>query len=294
MKLIKTSILALLFIAPPCMAGELVPARIPASAKWLLHADMEAMRDSETGKRVFAAVEAASGDKLRAFKRMFSLHPIEDLSGVTLFGDGGQDHAVALIEGKFDRGHIEDVLKGAEDHSTADHADVMIHSWRDNGVMQHAAFVNDGLMVFSRQERLLRQSLDVLKDGGAAPIEDVLFTAGKGRALLDARARLSELNLPADASRLLSKIRGMGMTAVEEDGRFAIRMSMETADQQDAERVRRVLDGVFALAEMENPDIEKMNVQGEIQKTEGFPGLSVGVSLPVAQWISMLEKLGGK
>jgi len=294
MKLIKTSLLTLLLITPLAQAGELVPARIPASAKWLLHADMEAMRDSETGKRVFAAVEADHGDKLRAFKRMFSLHPIEDLSGVTLFGDGMPDQAVALIEGKFDREHIEDVLKGAENHSTADHADTMIHSWRDNEVMQHAAFAEDGLLIFSRQERLLRQSLDVLKDGGAAPIADELFAANRGLALVDVRARLSEINLPADAARLLNKIRGMGMTAVEEDGRFAIRMSMETADEQDAGRVRRVLDGVFAFAEMEHPELEKMDIRGEMTLTEEFPGLSVGLSAPVGQWLSLLEKLAGR
>ena len=57
------------------------------------------MRGSQTGKTVFARIEADHGAKLRAFKRMFSLHPLADLQGVTLYGDGKPKQAVALING---------------------------------------------------------------------------------------------------------------------------------------------------------------------------------------------------
>ena len=65
----KTAIL-LLALAASLPAAELVPARIPASAKWFLHADLDAMRESETGKAVFAQIEAEHGAKLTALKRI--------------------------------------------------------------------------------------------------------------------------------------------------------------------------------------------------------------------------------
>ena len=48
----------------------------------MLHADLDAIRSSETGKAVFSRIEADHGAKLRAFKRLFSLHPLNDLQGV--------------------------------------------------------------------------------------------------------------------------------------------------------------------------------------------------------------------
>src|SRR5688500_13541667 len=97
----RNTLLCLIALAAPLplISGELAPAEVPASAQWLLHADLDAMRDSETGKAVFAEIEVKHGDQLRAFKRMFSLHPITDLHDVTLYGDGKPEHAVALIEG---------------------------------------------------------------------------------------------------------------------------------------------------------------------------------------------------
>jgi hypothetical protein len=150
------------------MAAPLDPSQVPAQAKWVLHADMDAMRASETGKVVFEQIELEHGTQLRALKRMFSIHLIDDLQGVTLFGNGLPEQAVALFHGKFNRGHIEDVLRAAENFSESKHAGVEVMTWTDKGQQQHAAFAGEGLLVFSRQEELLLQALDVLKSGAAS------------------------------------------------------------------------------------------------------------------------------
>ncbi|MEI7910910.1 MAG: hypothetical protein WCK77_14835 [Verrucomicrobiota bacterium] len=106
----KNFILCLIPLAASLHAGELAPSQIPASAKWMLHADFDAMRGCETGKAVFQRVAAEHGAQLRAFERMFSVHLINDVHDVTLFGDGKPEHAVLLIGGKFDRAHIEVVV----------------------------------------------------------------------------------------------------------------------------------------------------------------------------------------
>jgi hypothetical protein len=291
MKSINTHLLSLFLISPLASAGELQPAQIPATAKWLVHANLEEMRDSEAGKQLFARVEADHGDGLRAFQRMFSLHPINDLTGITLFGNGQPEQAVALIAGKFDRGHIEDVLKGAEEYSTADHGDLLIHTWRDKGILQHAAFFNDTLLVFSRQEQNLKQSLAVLKAGGEGSTEDELFRASVGKPLLDMRGRIGDLTLPADAARVLGKLQGLRLTTSEEEERLVVRVTMEADSEANAGRIHRILDGLFAFAEMEHPELEAMDIKGEMDHTEGFPGVTIGVSAPVAGWISIIERI---
>ncbi len=95
----RNTILCLFALTAPVRAGELAPVEVPSSAEWLLHADLDAMRASETGKAIFAEIESKHGGQLRSFKRMFSIHPVTDLRDVTLYGDGKKDHAVALIDG---------------------------------------------------------------------------------------------------------------------------------------------------------------------------------------------------
>ena len=172
----RNTILCLFALAAPLRAGELAPAEIPSNAEWLLHADLDAMRASETGKAVFAEIETKHGDKLRAFKRMFSLHPVTDLRDVTLYGDGKKDHAVALIDGSFDKAHMEEVVKAADDYSAGEHSGIIIHTWTDKGARQHAAFASEGLLVFSRQEGLLKAALDTVKGNVPAPA-DAFFTS---------------------------------------------------------------------------------------------------------------------
>ena len=56
----RNAILCLFALAAPLRAGELNPAEIPSNAEWLLHADLDSMRGSETGKAVFAEIELSS------------------------------------------------------------------------------------------------------------------------------------------------------------------------------------------------------------------------------------------
>ncbi len=285
----KSAVLSILAFAVPVFAGELIPSQVPPSAKWLLHADLDAMRDSATGKAVFARIEADHGAKLQAFKRMFSLHPLTDLRGITFYGDGRPDRGVALIDGSFDRAHMEDVVKAADDYQAGEHAGATVHSWKDKGAKQHAAFASDGLLVFSRQLDLLRQALDTLQAGASADADPFFADAG-GQPLVAASARLSEIDLPADAARLVRMARTLHLAANENDGRFSIRLGTETATPHDADRLRRMLDGVIAFAQVTDVKLDGLDLRADLSVSESRPGLAASLSLPVAEWLSLMEK----
>jgi hypothetical protein len=285
----KALFLAFIAVAAPVPAGEMVPSQIPADAKWFLHADLDAMRGSETGKHVFARIEDEHGARLRAFKRMFSLHPLTDLRGVTLYGDGKPEHAVALIDGTFDRAHIEDVVKAADDHAESVHAGFTIHSWKDKGSKQHAAFAGEGLIVFSRQQELLHDALDVLK-ASAPAAADPFFTAEGGKPLLAACARLSEVEMPADAARLVRMARTLRVAANENGGRFSLRAHAETGEAKDADRLRRMLDGVIAFAQAGDAKLDGLDLRADLAVTADSPGLGAALSLPVGEWLTLMEK----
>lgn len=285
----KTTLLFLLALAAPLFAGEMVPSQIPASAKWLLHADLDAMRGSETGKHVFARIEDDHGAQLRAFKRMFSVHPLVDLRGVTLYGDGKPEHAVALIDGVFDRAHMEDVVKAADQYQESAHAGFTVHTWKDKGSKQHAAFASDSLLVFSRQQELLESALDVLK-ANAPAAADPFFTTQGGKPLVAASARLSEIDMPADAARLVKMARTLRLAANEHDGRFVLRVGADTGDSADAARLRRMLDGVIAFVEVTDVKFDGLDLRADLSTSDSPPSLAAALSLPVGEWITLMEK----
>lgn len=286
----KSLVLSLFALAAPLHGGEIVPSQVPAAAKWQLHADLDAIRGSTTGKAVFARIEAVYGAKLRAFKRMYSVHPLHDLRGITLFGDGRADHAVALLDGRFNRAHLEDVVQVAEGYEAGTHAGLTVHHWQDEGIPQHAAFAREGLLVFSRQRDLLHQALDHLKMN--VPMErDAFFADHGGNPLIAASARLSEFEIPGDAARLVRMAKILHLAAHEQDGRFTIRTAVKTADATDADRLRRMLDGVIALVEAGEPTFDGLDLRSEVRADEARPGMTGALSLPVLQWLMLLERV---
>lgn len=284
----QTTILLLLAPAAVLTAGELVPAQIPATAKWVLHADLEGMRASETGKAVFAQIEKEHGAKLRALKRMFSFHPLNDLRDLTLCGDGKPEHAVMLLDGTFDRAHIEDVLRGADRHSEVPYAGLTIHTWDDQGTLQHAAFASSGLIAFSRQDNLLREELDVLTDKAPAASNPILPNPGS-KPLITIGAQLADLPLPADSARILHTAETLTLSACETGGRFSIQLEAVTPDALQADRLRRILDGVVALAEAGNPELTSGGFRFDLNET-AKPGVTAVVSLPVGEWLQLMKK----
>ena len=278
----------LLALAAPLAAAEIQPARIPASANWVLHVDMDAMRATETGKAVLARIESEHGAKLRAAKRMFSVHPLTDLRDVTLFGDGRKDHAVVLFSGTFDRGHLTDLVKAADDYRESTHAGITIHSWKDKGAPQHAAFAADDLLVFSRFEQLLKDSLDVLKSPVPSSANAILPTTGS-RPLVAAGARMKEIEMPEDSARVLKQAGLIKLSAHEDAGRFTIRMDADTDDATRATRLRRVLDGMAALAEIANPDLAAGGFQAEIT-SPGGQKVGAVLGMPLDAWLALMKK----
>jgi hypothetical protein len=287
----KRTILCLVALAAPLHAAELNPSHVPSSAKWMLHADFDAMRESQTGKAVFAHIEDEHGAKLQAFKRMFSLHLIHDVMDVTLFGDGIADRGAVLLHGNFDQGHIKDVLKAADDYSSSMQAGQTIHSWTDKGKAQNAAFAGDKRIVISRQKDLLRQALETLKANEPAEA-DPFFAAGSGRPLLSAKAKTGEIEMPEDASRILRMAGVLRIAASENDGRFRLRIGAEPEDATVAKRLRRILDGIVALGEATHPMLAKADFQAEIKAENA--GVSADLSLPADDWIAILKKAAAK
>jgi hypothetical protein len=284
-------LLSMVALVAPLAAAEFVPTQVPAAANWLAHADFDALRASETGKEAFAEIQREHAPRLAEMERMFGLQPLRDVAGITMFGDGEVGHAVALIDGNFDRVHLEEVFRGAANYLASNHAGFSIHSWEDHGVRQYAAFASNSLLVFSRQDAGLREALDVL--AAAAPVpREPFFATGVGRPLVLASANLGKIARPksAENSKMLDLISVMQMTASEENGRFVLRMATTTPTLEDANRLRLMANGMLVLAQTANPKLQGLNLTTEMTSTENPPSVAATLSMPLADWLVLLSK----
>lgn len=271
-------------------AAELNPSHIAPDANWWLHADLEAVRDTEIGKRVVETIEDKKGAQLRAVKRMFSINPVTDLMGITLYGDGGKDRAVAIIQGNFDRAHLEDLVAAADDYSSKKRGPFTVHSWTDKEKRQHAFFAEDDTLVFSHFESLLESAMDTL--GGEGIDADPFVSAGSGAPFLVGSANLSEVEMDDDGSELLGHAETLKIALAESGDRMEGRMLIETADPADGERFRKVMEGMVALGQLGNAILRDADMQFEARAEDGGRRVNCTLSLPGSTMMEMMEKNG--
>lgn len=275
----------------PLRAAELNPAQISPQANWWFHADLDGARASLVGKRMVTEIQSRMGPKLTALKRMFSVNPLTDLSSITLYGDGRQDHAVALIHGQFDRAHLEDLVKAADQYDATDHAGLVIHQWLDKGKTQFASFAADDLLAFSHDPILLRQAIDVLSSGiGMAA--DEFVTASPSRPIIAAAVDMTEIEMDQETSRLVREARGMKFTLAETGDRMAARMRIDVQEPKQGERLRQVVTGIVALGQLGDETINALDLLFDARSSDRGRTITTTMSLPSMEMLQLMDAYG--
>ncbi|OGV66846.1 MAG: hypothetical protein A3K18_30365 [Lentisphaerae bacterium RIFOXYA12_64_32] len=118
--LLRASVLMSLLMACAVSAGPLLPAKVPAGAKWIVHVDMELFLKAKFGQAVFQ--QSPQGTPVSLPKEMQSLlanQKPSDLRGLTLFGDGvSQENIVAIIDVAYNQEVLVAKLKERPGYTT--------------------------------------------------------------------------------------------------------------------------------------------------------------------------------
>ncbi len=284
MKLLITS---LIVATATAHAGPWNPQHVSAEAKWMVHADFDGMRATTMGQGLGERLNAMHGPQLRAVKRMFSVNPLTDLAGITLYGPGQQDHAVALLDGRFDRAHIEDVVGGADNYQHHRHGEVTVHQWTDKNKTQFGAFAGDNLIVFSEHQALVHHALDVLAGKAATAAEVPFLTTGAGQTVVAGFARLAEIEMHGEESRLLRKADALRLAITEADGRLTARIAIDAAKPKTAERIRKAIDGLAAFAAL--ADLVEGDIDADARLATDRT-VEASLTMPVKQFLDLVDQ----
>mgnify|MGYP006272149595 CR=1 FL=1 len=174
--------------AVPLAAAPLDLGTVSADAKWLMHFDMDAARDSIVVQRAWERMlkmHPHAGGMVDMVSRMTGMDPRKDLRDATAYGrDTDKRNGVMIVRAKANREFLTRMVEKAADHKTMQHGDHTLHSWthkrgRHSGPAV-GAFFKDDVMVFGRTEAAVTAALDVL-DGGKAAVAGDAPLAGRVR-----------------------------------------------------------------------------------------------------------------
>jgi hypothetical protein len=159
-------------LAMSAAAGPLTKAQIPATAKWVMHVDIDRLAASQTC--AVLTNNPASGkaflNTLARYRALLGVDPLRDLRQVTLYGeDVTGTRGVALISGNLRADTITRSLSAYPQYRSAPWGGWTLHKWRDraSGKEMNACLYSSRLLVIGSDESGVAGALNVLS--GAKP-----------------------------------------------------------------------------------------------------------------------------
>lgn len=253
--ILPIAVAGLLAVSPTLFAGP-IPAGVAEDALWFAQADLRVLRETALGQHVLEALhEGAADDRLAALSAVLNFDPRSDLDVLQVYGRGQDGDGVAILRGEFDGERLMTLVRAAEGYRSEEYGAHRLHSWidRKKGAEKRTVgcVYDDNTVVFADSLDVLRRAVDVL-DGRAPALARAgqfpsLYDTGRGNFLLAAAdiAALEEMKPRAEVFKVLSSA---VLSVSEADGNVCARIVMETASHDAAANIKKILDGMAALA----------------------------------------------
>lgn len=115
MKALLLSAVIVLGLSPLLNAGPLDLKQISGDAKWVVHVDMDSLRESTVVQKAHELAEPShreTRDRALAIAGLFGANPRQHLHGITLYGGMlGKPEGVMIVHSDFNRGLLEGTIK---------------------------------------------------------------------------------------------------------------------------------------------------------------------------------------
>jgi hypothetical protein len=183
-QLASVCIAALSFLAArPTLAGAVNAKHIAADARWYLHLDVEAAKETVLYNTVLDAIKATYPleETVTQLKQFIGVNPLTDISGITVYNTSFEkDVAAVIIYATVDQNLLTNALSQNRDYKEVAYGQHTLLFWTDNndGKQKTGCFYGPGVVVMADKEATLKMAVDVL-DGAKPAGEDV--RRGQGR-----------------------------------------------------------------------------------------------------------------
>ena len=262
---------SLMLVASPArqaLAAGVNAKHVASDAKWYVHLDADAARQSTLYTAVLDSLRAQFpiDDAVAQIKQVIGVDLLKDISGVTIYNTSFEkDVAAVLVYAKVDKTLLTQAIASNPNHKDETYGKHLIHIWTDDndGKTKTAAFWGDEVVVMGDKSATLKAALDVLDDqkkGGSELIKEQ-----KKGTFAYAAAHLSQ-SPDQNVSQLLSNTEAVQASAGESDGNLLVNLNLTAKTADQASQLMKILEGVKAFADFGMKDTPV--TQGLIRKVK--------------------------
>ena len=290
---------ALALFAAVGQAAPLELKNVAADAKWVVHINVDAVRDSQIVKKAFETCPMLkdSGKHFDMIRDKVGIDLRKDLHGITLYGpDTDKTHGVAIVYSACNQKLLLDMVAKATDHKVTKHGAIEIHSWTDkHGGKTHTAagaFYKPYVMVFASCEKGVAVAIDVLDGKSPGGPKGALAGAPPAGATVIVRS----CAIPQDARCPISKqIESFRIAMGENDGKSFYRATAVMKTPETATQVKSIIDGFKALGTLRfSNDADVMKLVNGLQTTVQDKTLRIRWEASTGDVWTVIEKVAKK
>src|SRR5260221_1845871 len=249
-----------------CRAAPLDPSTVAADAKWLVHVDFDALRESKVFQHARAEImkRDIANTALAMIKEATGADLEKDIHGATVYGSGFKPHAgVLIVYAHADREKLVNLMKTRPDFKTSKEDDLELYSWSESHGDRHhdvvVAFPKKGTGVFAGSVEQVKAGVEVLGGkNGLSSSSPLVGDSPTGTILKLSVMGVNEAELPVKID-LLKKISRVALVSGESDGTDFEHIRVIATDADTAKEFKGIVEGFKAMADLHlsnEPDIK--------------------------------------
>lgn len=260
---------------------------VPSDAQFVLQLDLQAIQQTELGKRLIAAGKEAAlkelakegigqgdGDPMQQVRDVLGFDPLEEVERVVVtasdFEHPEKSMTLWLHLGKT-TGNLEGLLLGLPGYEVESYGSHEIHSAKPDDTRIYGAVhrdkKKDHVVIVSPSRDTLEHQLDLL-DKKASDREGFQWIDidSDRKTLLSVQVLKFPLEEMGEGphTNVAKRLKSMSLAIEEEDNDLDLRLNLQTETDKQAEQIRQMVQGLIAMVEfaqsMEQEDEELKQV----------------------------------
>ncbi len=307
MKIASSFLLGVLAVGSPLLAAPFDPSRVAENTKWLAHIDMEGLKASHIGSYVIDQIKTGISKKGESKVSIDVDGLLQQIHSITAYGTGLEDdpenQSVLLVQSSPKAQTMIDGLLASQELANDGKVPFKRVASKSFPTYLFAnevymTFPSKDLIVISKQFDQVERALSVM-NGKLASLKKksplMAATRQEGFFFIASANGLNALkNMPAQA-RLLQKATGLQLALGESGKNLAARITLQTADSDVASQMRKIVDGMLAMAsfvQVQDPTFSRL-VQS-ITVNESDRSVAIGLSYPAEEIVKLVTSFASE
>ena len=301
MKVFASTFALVALLAAVGQAAPLDTKNIAADAKWVVHVDVNAIRDSKIVQKAFEScpVLKDSGTHFDMIRDKIGVDLRKDLHGITLYGpDTDKTHAVAIVFSTVNQKLLLDKAQQATDHKVTKEGKYSIHSWTqkhgDKTEPAAGAFYKPDVLVFAASVKGVAAAISVLdgKSPGLTDSKSLLAGRPPAGSTMVVRTVVFRPDSPLAIAKQAQSFRvAMG----ENDGKSFYHATLVMKSATAADEVKAIADGIKALGTLRfSGDADAMKLVNGLKTTVNGSTVQTSWDVSTDDVWTVVEKVAKK